>query len=162
MGRNDGSADDDVSEHGGRPADARPDLDTRAHIHDVVVDFYREVVFDELLEPIFGEVAEVDWERHIPLLIDYWCRVLLHEPGYDGSILDAHQHLHQLEPLRRELFDRWYALWTQSIDSRFEGPRSDAAKAHAARIGGTLARRVAGFEWQPEPVADRPLERGRR
>ena len=48
------------------------DLTTRANVHDLVVDFYREIVFDELLEPVFDEVAEVDWASHIPRLIDYW------------------------------------------------------------------------------------------
>jgi hypothetical protein len=71
-------------------ADQTHDLDSRADIHDLVVGFYREVVFDELLEPVFGEVAEVDWALHIPKLIDYWCRVLLRQPGYGGSILEAH------------------------------------------------------------------------
>jgi hemoglobin len=144
----------DAPESEAQPNVVRPDLDSRAHIHDLVVDFYREVVFDELLEPIFGEVAEVDWERHIPLLIDYWCRVLLHQPGYDGSILDAHAHLHSLEPLRPELFDRWYRLWATSVDSRWSGPIAETAKHHAARIGGTLARRIPGFEWQPCAATD--------
>ena len=47
------------------------DLVSRADIHDLVVEFYREVVFDDLLAPFFGEVAEVDWSQHIPRLIDY-------------------------------------------------------------------------------------------
>lgn len=53
---------------------ARPtrDLDTRPQIHDLVVRFYREIVFDDLLGPVFDEVAEVDWSTHIPKLIDYW------------------------------------------------------------------------------------------
>ena len=87
------------------------DLATRTEIHDLVVGFYREIVFDELLEPVFGEVAEVDWAIHIPKLIDYWCRVLLRQPGYEGSILEAHQHVHDLKALNVEHFDRWYALW---------------------------------------------------
>src|SRR5680860_718554 len=87
------------------------DLDSRAAIHDVVVTFYREIVFDDLLAPVFGEVAEVDWGAHIPKLIDYWCRVLLGQPGYDGVILAAHRHVHDLDPFRVEHFDRWYDLW---------------------------------------------------
>ena len=70
-----------------------PDLDSRSAIHDLVVRFYREVVFDDLLGPVFGEVAEVDWSVHLPKLVDYWCRVLLGQPGYDGFVLGAHQHL---------------------------------------------------------------------
>jgi hemoglobin len=125
------------------------DLDSRSAIHDLVVAFYREVVFDELLAPMFGEVAEVDWSVHIPHLIDYWCRVLLGEPGYAGAIVRAHADLHQLEPLRPEHFDRWYGLWCRSIDQGWSGPVAERAKAHAAHMAATLARRVAGETWAP-------------
>ena len=54
-----------------------PDLDRRSRIHDLVIAFYREIVFDELLGPVFTEVAETDWSTHIPKLIDFWCRMLL-------------------------------------------------------------------------------------
>ena len=63
-------------------ADVSVDLATRPQVHDLVVDFYREIVFDELLEPMFGEVAEVDWANHIPRLIDYWCRILFGTKEY--------------------------------------------------------------------------------
>ena len=89
----------------GRGADQMHDLGDRADIHDLVVHFYREIVFDELLEPVFGEVAEVDWSVHIPKLIDYWCRVLLGDPGYDGAILAAHRHVHEIEAFRIEDVD---------------------------------------------------------
>jgi hemoglobin len=124
--------------------DPRGDLDTRADIHDLVVSFYREIVFDELLAPVFTEVAEVDWTAHIPRLIDYWCRVLLGDPGYDGSILAAHRHVHDLEPFTPELFERWLALWTETIDAQWSGPGADTAKAHASRIADALARRLPG------------------
>lgn len=130
-------------------ADQRHDLDSRAAIHDLVVGFYREIVFDELLEPVFGEVAEVDWALHIPKLIDYWCRVLLRQPGYEGSILEAHQHVYDLRPLRIEHFDCWYGLWIECVDARWQGPRADLAKEHAARIGKTLARQLMDVPWTP-------------
>lgn len=130
------------------------DLSSRAAIHDLVVAFYREVVFDELLEPVFGEVAEVDWAEHIPKLIDYWCRVLLGQPGYGGRILNAHRHVHDIDPLRVEHFDRWYALWVASIDARWHGPLAEQAKAHAAHIGGVLAHRIMDVDWDPEAGAD--------
>ena len=127
----------------------RQDLNSRAQIHDLVVSFYREIVFDEMLEPVFAEVAEVDWALHIPKLIDYWCRVILRQPGYDGYILEAHQHVHDLKPLEVEHFDRWYGLWVETIDTRWAGPLADLAKEHATRMGGTLARRLMNDTWPP-------------
>jgi hemoglobin len=127
----------------------RHDLDSRAEVHDLVVHFYREVVFDELLGPVFTEVAEVDWSHHIPTLIDFWCRVLLGHPGYDGYVLGAHHHVHRLEAFRPELFDRWYALWVDAVDGGWSGPNAEAAKAHAARIAAVLARKLIDVDWCP-------------
>ena len=127
------------------------DLDTRGKIHDVVVHFYREVVFDELLAPVFGEVAEVDWTEHIPKLIDYWCQVLLGEPGYAGYILGPHRSVHEMCPFTPDLFDRWYLLWSDSIDSHWTGPLAAKAKTHAARIAGVLSRKLTGNNWEINP-----------
>jgi hemoglobin len=128
---------------------ARADLARRADVHDLVVGFYREIVFDELLEPVFGEVAEVDWSAHIPRLIDYWCRVLLDEVGYRGAIVTAHRHVHDLEAFRIEHFDRWYSLWAGCVDAGYAGPVADKAKRHAARIGASLARQLLDVAWAP-------------
>lgn len=136
----------------GGPADEQPilrDLDDRAQIHDLVVLFYREIVFDDLLEPVFDEVAEVDWTSHIPKLIDYWCRVLLGEQGYDGFMLGAHQRVSDIEAFRPEHFDQWFKLWVASIDSHWAGPRAEQAKAHAVHMGGVLARHLIDARWTP-------------
>ncbi len=133
------------------------DLDTRSEIHDLVVDFYREIVFDPVLGPVFGEVAEVDWAEHIPRLIDYWARVLLRDPSYDGYILRPHQHVHERQSFELEWFDRWYGLFAASVDQGWRGPFAEAAKDHAARMASTLARRILDAEWtRPDPVATRP------
>lgn len=129
--------------------EALPDLDRRSRIHDLVVDFYRVVAMDDVLGPVFNEVAEVDWAEHIPKLIDYWCRVLLREPGYDGYILRAHQRVAADEPFRAEMFDRWFQLFVEAVDREWRGPVADRAKEHAAQIAGMLSRRVAGEDWAP-------------
>jgi hemoglobin len=140
------------------------DLDTRGQIHDLVIQFYREIMLDPLLGPVFDEVAEVEWPLHIPRLIDFWCRVLLGQPGYDGFILSAHQRVHDIESFEPELFDRWYLLFVEAVDGGWQGPIADAAKVHAERMAGVLCRRLLGIEWQipralvdvePEPISGR-------
>jgi hemoglobin len=134
------------------------DLDSRTQIYNLVVRFYREVVFDDLLGPVFTEVAEVDWSAHIPKLIDYWCRVLLGQPGYDGSILAPHQLVHDLQAFRAELFDRWYLLFCGTVDEAWRGPIAERAKIHAARIATVLARRLLDIEWVA-PTLSRTTDR---
>jgi hemoglobin len=129
--------------------DHLPDLTTRRQVHDLVVAFYRELVNDEVLSPIFEEVAEVDWSHHIPLLIDYWCRILLGDQSYQGTLLMAHRRVHDLAPFSAEHFDRWYGQWVVTIESRWSGPLAEKAKAHAARIASTLARQLPQIDWAP-------------
>ena len=97
-------------------------------------------------------MAEVDWTVHIPRLIDYWSRVLLGQPGYDGYILAAHRHVHGLEPFEPELFDRWYTLFAETVDAEWVGPIADSAKNHAARMAKMLARQLLGVEWEAPNV----------
>ena len=133
-----------------RAAQARHDLRSRADIHELVVSFYREVIFDEVLGPMFEQVARVDWSVHIPKLTDYWCRVLLGEPGYEGRMLGPHQRVHALESFRPEMFDRWYNLFVEALDRDWRGPMVERAKFHAATIGGNLSRRLLDQTWEPQ------------
>jgi hemoglobin len=125
------------------------DLDSRGAIHDLVIDFYREIAFDPVLDHVFEEVAEVDWAEHIPRLIDYWARVLLGDTSYDGYILRPHQHVHAREPFQLAYFDRWYALWEMCVDARWRGPQAERAKDHARRMAKVLAHRILAEDWLP-------------
>ncbi len=129
------------------PGSARAgDLDTRSAVHDLVVGFYREIVFDDLLGPVFDEVAETDWVVHIPRLIDYWCRILLGEHVYNGALLEAHREVHHRDAFRDEHFDRWYQLWVASIDANWQGPKAEHAKTHAASTARLISRRLRGID----------------
>ena len=136
----------------------RGDIASVADVHDLVVEFYREVVFDELLEPVFGEIAEVDWAEHIPKLIDYWSRILLETPGAAGPVMQVHRHLHSLAPVTGELCDRWFTLWSECVTQRWSGPVADRATAHAAALMAGMAKHIFGFTWTAPGTA--PLAAG--
>jgi hemoglobin len=128
-------------------SEVRIDLSTPAQIHDLVTSFYREIVFDELLEPFFSEVAEVDWAEHIPRLIDYWCWILLATNPYPGAVTRTHRHLHELAAIEPAHCTRWFELWVQCIDARWSGPLADRAKHHAETLMAGMAKRIFGFTW---------------
>ena len=123
------------------------DLATPADVHDLVTRFYREIVFDELLEPIFGEVAEVDWANHIPKLIDYWCWILFGTGPNSAPVTKVHRHLHGQRPIEPDHCDRWFALWALTIDAGWTGPYAVRAKDHAATLMAGMAKHVFGFTW---------------
>ena len=61
-------------------AGIRHELDSEHRIAEMVRRFYADVNTDDLLGPIFNEVAAVDWSAHLPRLTAFWCRALLDIP----------------------------------------------------------------------------------
>jgi hemoglobin len=144
-----------IADHRNGPP-APLDLSTPAQVHDLVTTFYREIVFDEVLEPVFGEVAEVDWAEHIPRLIDYWCWILFGTDPYRGAVTRTHRHLHERKAIEPLHCDRWFSLWTRCIDERWAGPCADHAKRHAQTLMAGMAKRIFGFTWPQEDAGAAP------
>jgi len=120
--------------------DRRPDLDTREHISYFVDRFYERMLADEQLAPIFVNVAEIDLGKHLPLIKDYWCKLLLGEKGYQRHTMNIHRELHSKRPLRAEDFQRWLNFFTTTVDTYFAGERAERAKQVAASIAANMEK----------------------
>lgn len=126
----------------------RPDLDTPEQITDMVRRFYTSVNTDDIVGPVFNDVAQVDWDRHIPKLTAFWARALLGIAGYQGNPFARHAHIHETSPLTPAHFERWLALFEANLDQRWAGPNTERARAlvhnvarvHAAQLGVTGER----------------------
>jgi hemoglobin len=120
-------------------------LDLTSH-HDVVrlVDtFYDRVRADDILGPIFNDIAHVDWSTHLPRMYDFWESVLFGASSFKGSPLVVHRELAGRAPLTAEGFDRWVALFHTTIDDLFVGPMADQAKQRAVHIANALQYHLA-------------------
>lgn len=122
----------------------RADITDRADITAVVTEFYARAFGDELLGPIFVDVAQLDLPGHLPIMCDFWETVLLRAGSYRRNALRLHVELHRQTPLTQRHFDRWLTLWCATIDDRHVGPKAELAKVQAARIAGSMLRRLAG------------------
>ena len=118
-----------------RPPPTR-DLDTPEEIAEMVRRFYADVAQDDLLGPMFNEVAKVDWSEHLPKLTDYWCRALLGVPGYVGNPFRAHTLVHQKRAFTPAQFGRWLSLFHETLELGWTGPLAD----RAADVANNVAR----------------------
>jgi hemoglobin len=119
-----------------RPAPTR-DLDTPEEITEMVRRFYADVAQDELLGPVFNDVARVDWSEHLPKLTDFWCRALLDLPGYVGNPFRAHAQVHEKRAFTAEHFERWLSLFHETLELGWTGSRAERAgqlAEHVARV----------------------------
>lgn len=108
----------------------KPTLDTRDQIERMVNLFYDQVKKDPLIGPIFNDVAQVDWNEHLPKLYNFWEDLLLGSNNYHGRPFPPHVPLN----LKIEHFERWIQLFYKTIDENFMGMKAGEAKARALRI----------------------------
>ena len=119
------------------------DIVGRDDVEHLVVAFYRDAAMDGVLGPTF-HAARVDWSAHIPKLVDFWAWQLFGERGYEGNPLRAHEPSHARTPFGTEHYERWLDLFIETVDTHFEGPTAEAAKARAARMAKALRRLLDG------------------
>ena len=121
---------------------ARRDIESRADLVQLVDRFYERVRADDVLGPIFDDVAHTDWDRHLPKMYDFWEAVLFSAPVFGGNPLAVHRELATRTPLGTPEFARWLALFHQSVDTLFRGPRADDAKVRASRIAAVMRHHI--------------------
>ena len=85
----------------------RHDITTRADIERLVDTFYERVRGDEILAPIFDDVAHTDWARHLPKMYDFWTTVLFGQAAYSGTPLSVHRITPCASRSRQVPSDRW-------------------------------------------------------
>lgn len=112
----------------------KKDIQNRDDIAKLVNRFYERVKKDELINIFFTEVIKVDWERHLPVMYDFWENVLFHTGQYNGNPMIQHQQLHKRYPIHRQHFERWLQLFTDTTDELFKGDNAERIKQRATSI----------------------------
>lgn len=116
----------------------RANLATHDDVVRLVNAFYDRVRVDDLLGPIFNDIARVDWDAHLPKMYAFWSSVLFGTAGFRGNPLAVHRALAQRAPLTAVEFDRWVMLFHATVDELFSGHVADDAKVRAIRIAATM------------------------
>jgi hemoglobin len=115
-----------------------PDLSSAKDVRLLVDSFYDQVSQDELLAPVFNDIAKVDWAAHLPVMYRFWESMLFGAGNYQGAPFPKHAIL----PVNKEHFARWLALFVETVDAHFAGPKAAEAKGRAASIADTFAQRM--------------------
>ncbi len=116
----------------------KADISNRADIERMVLQFYEKVKADKTIGFIFTEVVKMNWEKHIPLIVDFWETILLDNPVYTKNAMEVHYDLNNKMPLQKIHFDSWIHLFTSTIDDLFEGKIAALAKTRAKSIAAVM------------------------
>lgn len=126
-----------------RPTPSR-DLDSPEEIAEMVRRFYADVAMDDLLGPMFNDVAQVDWSEHLPKLAAFWCRALLGLPGYSGNPFRAHALVHQQRSFGPAHFVRWLRLFHETLELGWIGPNASRARELADDVARVHSQQLIG------------------
>lgn len=119
------------------------DIATRDDIVALVDGFYTRVRTDDLLGPIFDDIAHVDWAAHLPKMYDFWDSVLFGRAQFKGNPLAVHRALASRAPMTDAAFGRWVVLFHTTVDELFSGSVAAEAKQRAVRIAMTMQYHIA-------------------
>ena len=110
------------------------DLDNEAAISLTVDTFYERLLNDDLMAPVFLEVAGVDLRAHLPTISLYWQKMLLGDGQYQNNTMAKHRIIHAKAPFEPIHFDHWLQHFLDNLDSQFAGPYTDRARKIATNV----------------------------
>ena len=114
------------------------DIQTRTDIELFINSFYNKVKTDPVIGIIFTQVVQLDWEHHIPVIVDFWESILLDNPVYKRNAMAVHYELNRKYPLQQKHFDSWLGLFNTTLDEMYTGDLASLAKKRAAGIASLM------------------------
>ena len=112
----------------------KKDITSRKDIELLVDKFYDKVKQDQLIGFVFTDVAKVNWEKHLPVMYDFFENMLFYTGSYVGNPMELHKHINLLLPLTKAHFQQWEHLFFATVDEFFEGVTANLVKQRAKSI----------------------------
>ena len=119
------------------------DIETREDLFLLVSRFYKKLLSDHSISYIFTDVAKINLEEHLPVLVDFWDTVLFDSGTYHKNAIQPHLVLHQQSKFEKHHFDTWLKYFNATVDELFEGNLAFAAKQRAKSIATIMQIKIS-------------------
>jgi hemoglobin len=116
----------------------KKDISRRQDIEELIIQFYEKVKPDPSIGFIFTDVVSINWEHHIPVIVDFWESILLDNPVYQKNAMEVQYQLNNKMPLQKIHFETWLNLFVSTVDALFEGHVATLAKTRAKSIAAVM------------------------
>jgi hemoglobin len=121
----------------------KKDIQDRNDIEIMVNLFYEKVKQDDLIGYIFNDLVKVDWNKHLPVMYEFWEGVIFFTGGYTGNPMITHRKLNHVVNLTPDHFKRWLKLFLATVDENFEGDKAELAKQRAQSIATVMQLKIS-------------------
>lgn len=120
----------------------KKDISSRKDIELLVQAFYNKVKSDETIGFIFADIAHVNWEKHLPVMVAFFENMLFYTGSYTGNPMEVHKHINRMYPLTEVHFGQWNHLFNTTVDELFEGSKADLAKQRVKSISTVMQIKI--------------------
>ncbi len=120
----------------------KKDIGTREDLLLLVNNFYNKLLADDSINYLFTDVANINLEHHLPVLVDFWHSVLFQTGTYQKNAMQPHLDLHQKSPLTKHHFETWLRFFKETVDENFEGEIAFIAKERATSIATVMQIKI--------------------
>ncbi len=125
---------------------SKSDVINRADIEDIVTRFYQTMLDDPIVGFIFTDVAKIDLEHHVPVIVNFWADIIFNERTYSGNPMRKHLEIHQKLPLVPGHFTRWLYLFNRAIDEKHAGANAEQMKHRAEMVAKSISAVISDMK----------------
>jgi len=118
------------------------DIKDRKDIELLINSFYDKVKQDTIIGFFFTEVVQVNWEKHLPIMYDFWENIVFQTGSYNGNPMDKHLELNKKSLITMEHFQRWVLLFNETVEELFSGAKAEFIKQRALSIATVMQIKI--------------------
>jgi hemoglobin len=120
----------------------KPDISNRQDLLFLMQQFYNKLLANPSISYLFTDIAKINLEHHLPVLVDFWDNILFESDSYRKNAMQPHMTLHAQSPIEDHHFETWLQYFKTTVDENFEGEKAFLAKERATSIATIMKIRV--------------------
>ena len=119
------------------------DINQRKDLDLLVSEFYKKVLTDEKITPVFTGKVKINWTTHLPIISDFWENLLWGGNKYQDNLMQKHLDFNKNIPLTPLHLERWLLHWNTTLTENFSGKNTEEVKERAAIIGRLILFKIS-------------------
>ena len=120
----------------------KKDIASREDLFLLMTKFYEKLLADPSISYLFTDIAKINLEHHLPVLVNFWDSLLFGSDTYRKNAMQPHIDLHRQSPIQKHHFETWLRYFKETVDELFEGDKAFTAKEKATSIATVMQIKI--------------------
>ena len=119
------------------------DIKKRKDLELLVAEFYKKVLDDDKIAPVFTGMVKIDWGSHLPIICDFWENLLWGGEKYQANLMQKHLDFNQHIRFTHLHLERWLLHWNTTLAANFAGKNAVQISERAGHIGKLILFKIS-------------------